>query len=46
MASDHVLADQFQLEGVLQTAADRFPTIRTALNDLSTRVLFPQGQLH
>jgi hypothetical protein len=46
MASDHVLADRFQLEGVLQTAAARFPTIRTALNELSERVLFPGGYAH
>ncbi|HWA56307.1 MAG TPA: hypothetical protein VG692_03580 [Gemmatimonadales bacterium] len=46
MASDHALADRFHLEGVLQTAADRFPTLRTALNDLSDRVLFPHGPLH
>lgn len=45
MASDHVLADRFRLEGVLQTAAARFPTIRTALNDLSDRVLFPGGNV-
>ena len=43
MASDHILADRFQLEGVLHTAAERFPTIRTALNELSDRVLFPGG---
>lgn len=43
MASDHVLADRFQLESVLHTAAERFPTLRTALNELSDRVLFPGG---
>lgn len=46
MASDHVLADRFQLEGVLQTASERFPAIRTALNELSERILFPGGELH
>jgi hypothetical protein len=46
MASDHELADRFQLDGVLQTAAERFPTIRSALNDLSERVLFPSRELH
>ena len=43
MASDHVLADRYRLESVLQTAAERFPTLREALNDLSVRVLFPSG---
>jgi hypothetical protein len=43
MASDHVLADRFQLESILHTAAERYPTLREALNDLSERVLFPGG---
>jgi hypothetical protein len=43
MASDHVLADQFHLEGILHTAAERYPALREALNDLSERVLFPGG---
>lgn len=46
MASDHELADRFQLDGVLHTAAERFPTIRSAFNDLSERVLFPSRELH
>jgi hypothetical protein len=43
MASDHALADRYRLESVLQTAAERFPTLREALNELSDRVLFPSG---
>lgn len=46
MASDHVLADHFQLEGVLHTAAERYPTLREALNTLSERILFPGGRAH
>lgn len=40
-ASDHVLADQYGLDGVFRTAADRFPSLRLALNEVSDRVLFP-----
>src|SRR5581483_8101373 len=43
MASDHVLADRYGLDGVLRTAADRFPSVRTALNRVSDRVLFPNA---
>lgn len=46
MASDHELADRYQLERVFATAAERFPTIRSALNDLSERVLFPAREVH
>lgn len=41
LASDHALADRYGLDGVLRTAADRFPSVRTALNRVSDRVLFP-----
>jgi hypothetical protein len=41
MASDHALAAQYGLEPVLRTAAERFPALRSALNGLSDRVLFP-----
>ena len=41
MASDHVLADRYHLDGILHTAAARYPVIRGALNDLSHRILFP-----
>src|SRR6476646_821101 len=41
MASDHVLAQEYGLGDVLRTAADRFPALRTALNGVSDRVLFP-----
>jgi hypothetical protein len=41
LASDHALADRYGLDSVLRTAADRFPSLRGALNGLSDRVLFP-----
>jgi hypothetical protein len=41
MASDHALATQYGLEPVLRTAAERFPELRSALNGVSDRVLFP-----
>ncbi len=40
MARDHVLADAYHLDGVLDVAAERYPSLREALNDLSERVLF------
>ena len=43
LASDHTLADRYGLDGVLRTAAERFPSLRSALNGLSDRVLFPGG---
>ncbi|HXW96126.1 MAG TPA: hypothetical protein VEI47_00975 [Gemmatimonadales bacterium] len=46
MASDHALADRFQLEGLLHTVAERYPTLREALNALSERILFPRGHPH
>jgi hypothetical protein len=46
MASDHALADRFQLEGLLHTVAERYPTLREALNALSERILFPGGHPH
>jgi hypothetical protein len=45
MASDHALADRYRLDFILQTAVERYPTLREALNDLSERVLFPQGPM-
>jgi hypothetical protein len=41
LASDHVLADEFGLNGVFRSAAERFPSVRTALNTVSERVFFP-----
>jgi hypothetical protein len=41
-ASDHALADQYGLDSVFRTAAERFPELRQALNDVSDRVLFPR----
>ncbi|MFL5403133.1 MAG: hypothetical protein ACJ8BF_09995 [Gemmatimonadales bacterium] len=41
LASDHVLADHYGLGAVLRTAAERFPALRSALNGVSDRVLFP-----
>ncbi len=41
LAAEHVLADRFQLDSVLHTAAEQYPLVREALNSVSTRVLFP-----
>ncbi|HEX2249224.1 MAG TPA: hypothetical protein VHH32_02695 [Gemmatimonadales bacterium] len=41
LASDHVLAGAYGLDDVLRTAAERFPALRTALNSVSDRLLFP-----
>jgi hypothetical protein len=41
MASDHSLAEEYGLVAVLRTAADRFPSLRGALNGMSDRVFFP-----
>lgn len=43
MASDHEAADRYHLDGILETAAERYPQLRGALNALSGRVLFPSG---
>jgi hypothetical protein len=40
-ASDHALADQYGLDGVFRAAAEQFPILRLALNQVSDRVLFP-----
>ena len=41
LASDHALAEEYGLEAVLRTAAERFPALRGALNGVSDRLLFP-----
>jgi hypothetical protein len=41
LASDHELADEFGLDRVFRSAAERFPSVRTALNSVSERVFFP-----
>jgi len=41
MASDHALAGEYGLVAVLRTAAERFPSLRGALNGVSDRVFFP-----
>ncbi len=46
LASDHVLADHYHLDGIFRAAAGRFDDIRLALNELSGRLLFPAGRLH
>jgi hypothetical protein len=43
LASDHVLAEEYGLDAVLRTAAERFPALRTALNAVSDRLLFPSS---
>jgi len=46
LASDHALADHYNLETVFRSAVDRYPEVRGALNDISERVFFPSGYLH
>jgi hypothetical protein len=46
LASDHALADHYHLDGIFRSAAGRFDDIRTALNELSERLLFPAGLRH
>ncbi len=41
LASDHALADHYGLGDVFRIAAERFPSLRGALNGMSDRVLFP-----
>lgn len=41
LASDHALAGQYGLSDVFRSAAERFPSVRGALNGMSDRVLFP-----
>lgn len=41
MAASHRLAEEYGLAAVLASAADRFSTLRTALNAVSDRLLFP-----
>lgn len=46
LASDHALADHYNLETVFRSVAERFPEVRGALNAMSERVFFPSGYLH
>lgn len=41
LASDHALARQYGLIGVLRAAGERFGELRVALNRLSDRLMFP-----
>jgi hypothetical protein len=41
LASDHALAEEYGLGDVLRIAAERFPALRSALNGVSDRLLFP-----
>ncbi len=41
LASDHRLADEAGLDAVFRAAAERFPSLRTALNGMSERMFFP-----
>ncbi len=41
LASDHALADRYGLDTVLRIAAERFPSVRGALNGMSDRIFFP-----
>jgi hypothetical protein len=44
LASDHALASEYGLAQVLRTAAERFSSLRGALNGVSDRVFFPGFQ--
>ena len=44
MASDHQLAHEYGLGAVLRTAAERFQSVRSALNGVSDRVFFPSAK--
>lgn len=41
MACDHALASEYGMDALLRTASERFPAVRSALNGVSDRVLFP-----
>lgn len=41
LAAQHRLAKQYGMESIFEAAAERFPRIRAALNDVSDRFLFP-----
>lgn len=40
VASDHRLAQRYELSGILTTLSDRFETTRLALNDIADRLFF------
>ena len=44
MASDHALASEYGLVAVLRAAAERYSSVRSALNGVSDRVFFPHFQ--
>ena len=44
MASDHALASEYGLVAVLRVAAERYSSVRSALNGVSDRVFFPHVQ--
>lgn len=46
LASDHVLADRYHLDGVFRAAADHYDEVRRTLNLLSDRLLFPSRYAH
>jgi hypothetical protein len=41
LAAQHRLARQYGMESLFEAAAERFPRIRAALNEVSDRFLFP-----
>ena len=41
LAAEHRLAKQYGMEALFAAAAERFPRIRAALNEVSDRILFP-----
>jgi len=42
LAADHRLAEQHGLTALFATAAERFPVLRQALNNISDALLFPR----
>ena len=44
LAAQHRLAKHYGMEALFEAAAERFPRIRAALNDVSDRFLFPGRQ--
>jgi len=41
LAADHRIANEYGMSALFALAAERFPTLRVALNDVSDRLLFP-----
>ncbi|HWQ91215.1 MAG TPA: hypothetical protein VN673_06065, partial [Clostridia bacterium] len=44
MASDHRLAQRYEMAGLLGTLSERFETLRLALNDVADRLMTLEGK--